>query len=207
MESSKQLFMSGYVRSLQITSSGIDRYEQLQYIYPDIGEPEFKELTALGMIIRLHPLDYIFRRGAPKIGKEDFVNLVRKGYVVKVQDHYSYMVDTLEKYDPELLPVFTTYAKLAYEKKPSEMELDQSLNIMKSRIQEEKGKMAMTKHLDELLEKIGEPKTKRDKAIALDTAISTLHWDPDLLRKLPKRNQPLVGDSIAKWLDQLAGRK
>lgn len=61
------------------------------------------------------------------------------------------------------------------------------------------------KHLSEFVEAIGEPSTREEKAIALDTAMHRLHWDPDLLRRLPRREQSVVGSSVLSWLRQLAG--
>ena len=68
-----------------------------------------------------------------------------------------------------------------------------------------KGLSAPPKHLQKFVEVIGEPETQEEKVDALDAAMHELHWDPDLVRQLPKREQSVVGGSIQSWLRQMAG--
>jgi len=218
-----------YKRNLQLTPEGVDRYWELVQ-KPTLGLRAASEFAALGLLITLHPLDYVPKK-LPIGTNPNFEALLEKGYAEEVSDKYSHMTLTLGEHDPELLPTFRTYKKLAYEEEPTEEELDEALRILKERIGEEELLIAETRRgtaerleklgaprglieatggmpnltISEVKESIGEPRTKSEKAIALDTAMSKLHWDPDLLRKLPKREQSVVGSSILSWLRQLAG--
>lgn len=194
--------------NLQVTPEGYDRYYELMDLLRD--KPKHPQLlgqySALHSIMVLHPLDYVFIRESKAPTRQDYINLVRDGYATVVKDHYRQLVSNLRTYDPELLPVFQTYKKVAYGEHLDEWEIDDALGILKRRIYEEESRMARPGALTDLWSLVGVPGTKQDKIIALDTIISKIHYDPDLIRQLPKRDQPVVGGSILAWLNQLAGR-
>ena len=194
-----------YKRNLQLTLEGVSRYGELVR-RRSLGPQAASEYAALRALIVLHPLDYVNLR-LPEGTRPDFEAVISRGYAEVVGDRYAHVVDTLSKYDSELLPVFQAYKKLAYEEQVSEDALDEALRILKRRALKEAGRMAAHEHLDEFVELIGEPKTRSEKVIALDAAIHKLHWDPDLLRNLSRGKQSVVGSSIGWWLWQLAGDK
>ena len=194
--------------NLQVTPEGYDRYYELMDLLRD--EPNHPQLlgqySALHSIMVLHPLDYVFIRESKAPTRQDYINLVRDGYAIVVEDNYRQLMSNLRTYDPELLPVFQTYKKVAYGEYLDEWEIDDALGILKRRIDEEESRMARPGALTDIWSLVGVPRTKQDKIIALDTIISKIHYDPDLIRQLPKRDQPIVGGSILAWLNQLAGR-
>lgn len=194
-----------YKRNLQLTPEGVDRYSELASQRSLKGRAA-SEFAALQLLITLHPLDYVFKR-LPKGTRPNFERLLEKGYAEVVEDRYGHLVATLGSYDPELLPAFRTYKKLAYEEEVSEEELDRALDILKGRALKEAETMAIRTHLDEFVEAIEAPQFRAEKAIALDAAMSKLHWDPDLIRQLSPRGRSVVGSSVLSWLRQLAGNE
>ena len=202
--------------NLQVTPEGYDRYYELVDLLRE--EPDhpklIKEFIALQHIILLHPLDYVYPDAVrnypdwnPQPSQQDLENLVRSDYAKPVESHYNMLISTLKEYDPELLPVFKTYKKLAYAEPVSDYEIDQATIILKRRIEEEEATLAIPGSLTEVWDtSAGESRTRKDRAQILDKIISRIHYDPDLIRKLPKRNQSTVGSAILQWLNQLAGK-
>lgn len=194
-----------YRRNLQLTPEGVDRYHELSS-RQTLGSTTASQFAALEMLITLHPLDYVYKR-LPTGVKPAFLGLIERGYAEEVGDRYGHMASLLSQKDPELLPTFRVYEKLAQGEEVTEEELDRALSTLKKRALEEAEHMAIRRHLDEFVETIGEPTTQEEKVHALDAAMHELHWDPDLLRQLSQRDQSLVGGSIQSWLRKLAGDK
>lgn len=195
--------MEWIYKDLQPTESGVERYEKLAELSAEeLGPSRLREYQALQKVILKHPLDYIIkgRRGEPT--QADFDKLIRKGYVIFVKDTYLRMKNLLEKLDPELLVALRTYGDLAYEQEVSEAELDEALSILERRVREQE-----PWSVKDWEEKVGVPTTKSEKREALHMAVHLAHYDPDMLRRLPKREQSLVGGSILGWLEELSGEE
>jgi len=217
--------MNDLENRLQVTPLGVAHYYDLTNKLDQLSRPLSREFKALQSIIVIHPLDYIPLRGLPTPVRADYLSLIRKGYVREVENSFSYLIGVLDRYDPSLLPVVQTYNKIAHREAVSSRELNLALRALTNRLKEEesyieKRRIESAKRLKEIggptlpnlpnpasevLKEVGVPKTRTDQVIALDTAMSRLHFDPDLLRTLPKSHQPIVGQSIKSWLNQLAG--
>lgn len=198
--------------NLQVTPEGHDRYYDLVDILRNHPHPQLKkEFNALQYIVHLHPLDYVFPKSIgydpAKPTTQDFKNLIREGYAKIAEDNYETLIETLKTYDPELLPIFQTYKKLAYEESLSESEISDALRLLGERMFTEEATLKMQGPFPDLWKSIGSTRTKSQKALALDNLINKIHYDPDLLRKLPRREQTTVANAILNWLDQLAGAK
>lgn len=191
-------------KNLQLTEMGVDRFEELEELSgEELGPSRLREYQVLQRIVVKHPLDYIFK-GPGKVryrepSQRDLDKIVEKGYATYVRDTYLRMKDLLERYDPELLGPLSTYRKVAFEEEISESELDEALGVLGKRIREQEPWSIKTWE-----EKVGTPTTKSEKVLALDAAIHLAHYDPDMLRRLPGREQSLVGGSILGWLSELS---
>jgi len=196
------------LRKLQLTESGFRRYEILEALSAEeLGPGRVREYQALQRIVVKHPLDYVFKgSGSEERYREptqiDFDRLVRKGYAIFVEDTYVRMEDLLKEHDPELLGPLKVYQRVAHEEEVSESELDEALNTLEGRVREQEPWA-----IKNWEEKVGTPTTKSEKVLALDAAVHLAHYDPDMLRALPRKEQALIGGSILGWLDELSGEK
>lgn len=183
----------------------------------------------LNEIIVVHPLDYC----PPFLEDKSLFDgemLIEMGLAREVSDNWRYLTDTLKRYDPELLPFFRTYKRLAYNETLDAGELTWALLLIQQRAQECSAWMKKKRHdiwnehlrdegiemtpcvgLGALVHKVNAvvgdvgSKSQAQKIAAIDELIQIVHFDPDCLRQLPTAIQPLISTAILRWLDQLAG--